>query len=111
MQQYYLLLVLLVNIMLSACSGVNFTSWHFPYMMEVQQGNEITQKQYEQLTKGMTKEQVVNILGSPLTQYIFINNRWDFVYQKYLNNKLQNHYSITIIFNNNIIDSIQSSSF
>ena len=36
-----LTIICLINI---ACSGVNLTEWHFPYMMEVQQGTYITEE-------------------------------------------------------------------
>ena len=93
--------ILFVSYILYGCSGVNFSSWHFPYMMEVQQGTYITNKQYQQISVGMTKDQVVFVLGYPLSQYIFDKNRWDFNYQDYMNNNLKKSYKITIYFDNN----------
>lgn len=86
------------SLSLYACSGVNFSEWHFPYMMQVQQGNYITSDQVTQLQVGMTKEQVVFIIGHPLTQFIFDQNRWDFIYQNYQNNKLSKSYAVTLYF-------------
>ena len=80
------------------CSGVKFSEWHFPYMMEVQQGNYITMDQARQLQAGMTKDQVTYLIGHPLTQFMFEQNRWDFFYQDYKNNNLKQSYTITLLF-------------
>jgi outer membrane protein assembly factor BamE len=93
-------IIIFICFIVSGCSGVNITQWHFPYMMEVQQGTYITKQQYQQLKTGMTKDQVAYIIGKPLTQYLFDQNRWDFVYQDYKNNDLKKKYSLTILFDN-----------
>ena len=67
-------------------------------MMEVQQGNYITEAQVNQLHAGMTKEQVTFVIGRPLTQFMFDQNRWDFFYQDYKSNKLETNYCVTILF-------------
>src|SRR3990167_5517305 len=92
------------------CSGVNFSQWHFPYMMEVQQGNYITKEQTQQLQIGMTKEQVIYTIGHPLTQFMFDQNRWDFFYQDFKNNNLKQSYTISIFFdkNNKVINITQT---
>nr|WP_245801317.1 outer membrane protein assembly factor BamE [Pollutimonas bauzanensis] len=62
---------------LSACGT---TKWGFPYRPDVQQGNWITSEQVAQLQKGMTREQVRFILGTPTLQDVFRTNRWDYPY-------------------------------
>ncbi|RTZ42346.1 outer membrane protein assembly factor BamE [Candidimonas sp. SYP-B2681] len=62
---------------LSACGSTN---WGFPYRPDVQQGNWITSEQVTQLQKGMTREQVRFILGTPTLQDIFHSDRWDYPY-------------------------------
>lgn len=64
-------------IVLSACGG---TKWGFPYKVDTQQGNWITSEQVARLEKGMTREQVRFILGTPVLQDIFRSNRWDYTY-------------------------------
>lgn len=93
------ILFLLCIFSLCGCSGVKFSQWHFPYMMEVQQGNYITNEQFKQLHNGMTKEQASFIIGHPLTQFMFDQNRWDFFYQDYKNNDLKKEYLVTLYFN------------
>lgn len=93
--------------LLTSCSGVNLSQWHFPYMMQVQQGVYITNDQYQQLKVGMTKDQASFIIGHPINQYIFNNNRWDFIYQNYTNNTLKKSYTVTLIFDQkNILTNI-----
>lgn len=61
---------------LAACGGNPLA----PYRMEIQQGNYITQEAVSQLKPGMTKEQVRFVLGTPLINDIFHENRWDYVF-------------------------------
>jgi outer membrane protein assembly factor BamE len=92
-------LISLCCLIIAACTGVKLSDWHFPYMMEVQQGTYITKSQYNQLKSGMNKDQIAYIIGKPLTQYMFDQNRWDYSYQDYKNNNLKKKYSLTILFN------------
>jgi len=51
-----------------------------PYRMDIQQGNFVSQEMVAQLKRGMTKDQVRFVLGTPLVTDIFHANRWDYVY-------------------------------
>lgn len=62
---------------LSACGSTN---WGFPYRADVQQGNWITAEQVARLERGMTRDQVRFVLGTPVLQDVFRNNRWDYTY-------------------------------
>jgi len=53
-----------------------------PYKIEVQQGNFISQEMVSQLKEGMSKEQVRQIMGTPLLADIFHGERWDYVYSR-----------------------------
>jgi outer membrane protein assembly factor BamE len=98
-KNFFILFLLLISTF--GCSGVNFSEWHFPYMMNVQQGNLITNDEYKRLKIGMTKEQASYIVGHPLTQFLFNENRWDLVYQMHQNNDLKKSYDVTILFDKN----------
>ncbi len=58
---------------LSACS----TS---PYKADVVQGNFVSSEQVAALRAGMPKNQVRNILGTPLLTDLFHVDRWDYVF-------------------------------
>ena len=51
-----------------------------PYKVEVVQGNFVSREQVEALQKGMNREQVRNILGTPLVTSLFHADRWDYVF-------------------------------
>lgn len=52
----------------------------FPYRLDVQQGNVITQEMVDKLEPGMDKRKVEFILGTPLVTDVFNRDRWDYVY-------------------------------
>jgi len=54
--------------------------WLAPYRIDIQQGNFVSQEMVAQLKRGMTKEQVRFVLGTPLVTDIFHADRWDYVY-------------------------------
>lgn len=72
-----LLIVSLVTIILSGCSG-------FPgvYKFDIPQGNVVTQEMVDQLRPGMTQSQVRFVMGTPLVTDTFHEGRWDYIYQK-----------------------------
>ena len=51
-----------------------------PYKVEVVQGNFISKEQVEALQPGMSREQVRQILGTPLVSSVFHGDRWDYVF-------------------------------
>lgn len=76
---------------------------HLPvgYDIDVQQGNIINQENLQQLRVGMSREQVVEIMGEPVIVNTFDNRSWDYVYtdvsrkQRFVKNK------VTLIFEQN----------
>lgn len=54
-----------------------------PYKIEIQQGNFISQEAMSQLKEGMSKEQVRQIMGTPLLVDIFHDDRWDYIFLRH----------------------------
>ena len=52
-----------------------------PYVPDIVQGNFISSEQYSKLTVGMSREQVRQILGTPLLADYFHANRWDYIFE------------------------------
>ncbi len=52
-----------------------------PYRIDVRQGNYVDQAMVAQLKRGMSRDQVRFVLGSPLIVDIFHRDRWDYVYR------------------------------
>ncbi len=83
-----MLIVLCASLSLGACtSAVDNTqrAWmntiFQPYVPDVVQGNFISSEQYAQLKVGMSREQVRQIMGTPLLASYFHANRWDYVFE------------------------------
>lgn len=68
----------LCSLMMAACS---VTSYLNPYLVDVRQGNYVTQEMVAQLKPGMTKDQVRFALGTPMVADVFHGERWDYVYR------------------------------
>jgi outer membrane protein assembly factor BamE len=51
-----------------------------PYKVEVVQGNFVSREQVQALQPGMSRDQVKQILGTPLVTSLFHGDRWDYVF-------------------------------
>ena len=63
--------------MLTACGNFGFPG---VYRIDIEQGNIVTQEMIDQLQPGMNQRQVRFILGTPLLEDSFNNERWDYPY-------------------------------
>ena len=72
-----ILLAAIVVTILSGCSAVGFPG---VYRIDVEQGNIVTKEMADQLQPGMSRRQVRFILGTPLVEDTFNENRWDYSY-------------------------------
>lgn len=66
-----------VVLALTGCSSLNFPG---VYRIKVPQGNVITEEMVAKLKPGMTRRQVRFIMGTPLIEDTFNNDRWDYIY-------------------------------
>ena len=51
-----------------------------PYKIPFDQGHLIDKDKIEQLKSGLTKEQVIYLLGTPSIKDVFHQDRWDYIY-------------------------------
>jgi outer membrane protein assembly factor BamE len=51
-----------------------------PYKVDVVQGNFVSREQVEALQPGMSRQQVREILGTPLVTSLFHADRWEYVF-------------------------------
>ena len=51
-----------------------------PYKLTIEQGNAVTQEEFESLYTGMTQEEVMKAIGAPMLQDPFHADRWDYYY-------------------------------
>ena len=71
--------------LLAACGSFNSASHRLasaitPYKVEVVQGNFVSREQVAALQPGMSREQVREILGTPLVTSVFHADRWEYVF-------------------------------
>ncbi len=72
--------------LLGGCSTDSIPGYLKPYRPDVHQGNVVTSEMLESLHEGMTKNQVVFLLGTPTLVSTFHKNEWDYIY--YLNPRI-----------------------
>lgn len=95
---FRLINIALLSLLLSSCAV---------YRMEVQQGNALSNETVAQLQRGMSKDQVVALLGSPLLQDNFRGgDRWDYVYYKLRGKNPSKKQNLTLFFRNNQLVSV-----
>ena len=75
----YLLPTLCLGIALSGCS---ISKLELPkvHKVPIQQGNVITQEMVDRIKPGMTKSQVVYVMGEPVLQDPFNADKWTYIY-------------------------------
>jgi len=74
-----------LSALLAGCSSFGYSAARLtgalsPYKIEVVQGNFISREQVEALQPGMSRQQVREILGTPLVTSLFHADRWDYVF-------------------------------
>lgn len=93
---------------LTGCSTArNMAEYLNPYRIDIRQGNYVDQEMVAKLKKGMSREQVRFVLGTPLVADAFHDDRWDYVYrfQKGRGEPVQRH--LTVVFGNGLLDHLE----
>lgn len=78
-----------------------------PYKVDVVQGNVITREQAEAVKPGMTRDQVHNIMGTPLLVSVFHSDRWDYVFTFRRQGQEPQRRQVTVFFKGNVVDHLQ----
>lgn len=76
-------------------------SWLSPYQQGIQQGNILDQESIEQLKIGMSQEQVLYLLGTPLLKAPNSPLQWDYIYQLRQGQKLIERETLRLNFEQN----------
>jgi outer membrane protein assembly factor BamE len=100
------LLVAFAALAIAGCSTMTapFDTW-MPYIsqfgvykLDVNQGNFLSQDMVDKLKEGQTKQQVRLILGTPLLNSVFRDNRWDYQYEYWKNGRMQTRRQFSVYF-------------
>jgi outer membrane protein assembly factor BamE len=78
-----------------------------PYKVEVVQGNFVSREQVEALKPGMSRQQVRDILGTPLVTSVFRNDRWDYVFTLKRQGVPQQSRKLTVFFKGEGLDRVE----
>ncbi|AFZ82527.1 small protein A [Candidatus Kinetoplastibacterium crithidii (ex Angomonas deanei ATCC 30255)] len=84
--------------LLEGCSVVKEIS--IPYKQDIKQGNVINIEQQNMLKIGMTKKQVLSILGTPLLKNIYQPEQWNYIQYSKTNKGKKNILQFTVFFKN-----------
>ena len=88
----------------SATSRINPVNWITPYRVDVIQGNFVSSEQISQLRAGMPREQVKNVLGTPLLASVFHADRWDYVFTLQRQGVQPQSYKYTVFFKGDALE-------
>lgn len=92
------LLILSLVFSLSACV----------YKMDIYQGNVVDEDRVEQLELGMSRRQVIDLLGSPQVLDPFHTQRWDYFSMAKVNNQRNTRRSVlTLVFEGDSLSEIR----
>ena len=78
-----------------SCSGLS------PNKVPILQGNIIEEKDVDQLSGGLTKDQVQYLLGTPMLSSPLHPNRWDYIYSVTIGDQLIGEKKLSLLFDEN----------
>lgn len=93
----------LIRTLGSAMLALSLAGCGLVYVPDVQQGNFLDKKEVDQLKPGMTKHQVLVLLGSPSVHTPFNQNRWDYVSTQQRRGRAIKIRTFTLTFNNDTL--------
>jgi outer membrane protein assembly factor BamE len=79
-----------------------------PYRIDVTQGNVVTKELAAQVKPGMSREQVRDVLGSPLLTSAFHGDRWDYVFTFRRQGVPFQQRSVVAHFKGNVLDRLEA---
>ena len=106
-------LIPLTCLLLAGCGAVTQSTDRFlgfitPYRIDIVQGNVVTREQVALLKPGMTRNQVRDILGSPLITDPFHANRWDYMFMIRRPDTEPQRRSVVVLFDANGMQSVEA---
>ncbi len=96
--------LLLSTVTLSGCSGIGFPG---VYLINIDQGNIVEQDMVDQLKPDMTRRQVRFLLGTPIIEDTFNNDRWDYIRVVRRGNDNLLRRRLTVVFENDVLVDVE----
>lgn len=98
MKNNQLIIISLLLLSLTSCVS---------YKLDIQQGNAIAEETVAKLRIGMSPDEVKAIVGTPLLQDDFQQQRWDYIFYLDKGGKQVERKDMTLFFENNKLARIQ----
>jgi outer membrane protein assembly factor BamE len=97
---------------LAGCGSVDGASHRLataitPYKVEIVQGNFVSREQVEAVQKGMSREQVRQVLGTPLVTSLFHGDRWEYVFTLRRQGVAPQQRQLTVFFKGEGVDRVE----
>ena len=89
---------------LSGCSGIGFPG---VYLINIDQGNIVEQDMVDQLKPDMTRRQVRFLLGTPIVEDTFNNDRWDYIRVVRRGNDTLLRRRLTVVFEDDVLVDVE----
>lgn len=103
----YLAAALVATGLVAGCSFDSVVGVVDPYRIDIRQGNYVDQEMLSQLRRGMSRDQVRYVLGSPLVVDMFRNDRWDYVYSLRSGRSEAQQRVISLYFEGDVLDRLE----
>ncbi len=96
------------QITLSGCGA-----WWLPraHKIEIQQGNVLPDEAVARIVEGMSKNEVIGVLGEPVISNPGNGTRWDYIYSVNRSGDAPNAKRVTLMFENDRVISIEKDGF
>ncbi len=89
--------IVFLSLLLASCDNF-YIPLLTPYKMDIRQGNFVTPEMRDKVRVGMSKAQVRYVLGTPMINDVFHDNRWDYVYRLEHRGKIVTGQNLTLYF-------------
>jgi len=96
-------ILFLLALVLGACAEMRVPQFPGVYKIPIAQGNIITQEMIDQLEPGMTRRQVIFVMGSPLVRDPYDQDRWDYVFNFQPGGGVRGQERVTLYFENDLL--------
>jgi outer membrane protein assembly factor BamE len=82
-----------------------------PHKINIEQGNSITQEEFELLYTGMSQNEVVEAIGAPMLVDPFHADRWDYIYRLKPGKGRERESHFTLYFRDGVLVKIDSENY
>ena len=82
-----------------------------PHKLTIEQGNAISQEEFESLYTGMTQSEVLAAVGAPMLKDPFHADRWDYVYRLKPGKGREKNSRFTLYFRDQILVKIDGENY